>query len=400
MDVGIEKMQLYAGRLYADVLELARARGKDLDFVEREIMALGRSVVPEYEDTVTLAVNATRGLLDDGERDSIDLLIVATESGLDFGKPVSTWVHRHARLGPNCRNVEIKHGCYSGVGALQLALARVAAHPERKALIVAADLTRPTLEDFDFLGGGCAVALVVGADPQILVLDPERSGYWTHEVADVFRPTARAEIGDNETSLFAYLDALDGAFDHYVARTGTADYHASFKAHVYHAPFPGMTLRAHRSLMTRLGAARAEIERSFREKVEPGLRFARHLGSAYGASNFVCLLGLLASAADLGPGDRVSLFAYGSGCQGEFYDGTIGPAARGLVARLELDRHLESRVRVSFDQYVATERVREARIDASDYQPVRDALYEAAYAGQGWLVLEAVEGYRRTYGRS
>src|SRR5204862_96612 len=64
------------------------------------------------------------------------------------------------------------------------------------------------------------------------------------------------------------------------------------------------------------------------------------------------------------------------------------------------DRRLESGLRVSFDQYVATERVREARIDASDYQPVRDALYEAAYAGQGWLVLEAVEGYRRTYGRS
>jgi hydroxymethylglutaryl-CoA synthase len=161
-----------------------------------------------------------------------------------------------------------------------------------------------------------------------------------------------------------------------------------------------MTLRAHRTLLGRLGATRKEADASFRCKVEPGLRYARHLGSAYGASNFVCLLGLLASAPDLGTGDRISFFAYGSGCQGEFFEGVVGPAARARVAALDLDGHLESRRRVPFEAYTVVERAREARIDARDYTPVRDGFYADAYAGQGWLVLERVEGYRREYGRS
>ena len=44
--------------------------------------------------------------------------------------------------------------------------------------------------------GGCATALIVGLDPQVLSIDLERSGYWTNHVYDVFRPTARTEIAD------------------------------------------------------------------------------------------------------------------------------------------------------------------------------------------------------------
>ena len=35
--VGIEKINLYAGRFCADVLELAKLEGKDLDYVSKQV---------------------------------------------------------------------------------------------------------------------------------------------------------------------------------------------------------------------------------------------------------------------------------------------------------------------------------------------------------------------------
>src|SRR5688500_10479350 len=115
---GIEKIQLYAPRFTADAVALAESCGRNRADVERNVMVQQRAVIPAYEDAVTLAVNAARRLLAGEDRGDIELLIVNTESAVDFSKPVSTWVHRYCELDPHCRNFEVKHACYGGVAAL------------------------------------------------------------------------------------------------------------------------------------------------------------------------------------------------------------------------------------------------------------------------------------------
>lgn len=406
MKIGIEKLNLYAGRLSTDAVELAIARGKERRYAADQVMVGERAVIPVFEDAVTLAVNAARPLVSPEDAKQIELVIVNTESAVDFGKPVSTWVHRFCGLPENCRSFELKHACYGGTGALKVAALWVASgvRPGKKALVVSADFTRPHVADgFDFVGGGGAVAMLVGADPAVLEIDVDKAGYWTHEISDAFRPTSTLEQVNNETSLYSYLDALDGAFNHYTQIAGPVDYPTRFKKHIYHAPFPGMTLQAHRALMRSFDAPKAAIEESFRAKVQEGLRLSRRIGTAYGASNFVSLLSLLTTAKDLAPGDDISFFSYGSGCQGEFYHGTLGQGAIDLARSLDIDRALDERVKLPMALYEHNERLRQALADRPDHEPVRvgdrayDALYEEHYAGRGLVVLKQVKGYHRTY---
>ena len=404
MPVGIEKINLYAGRFYLDIADLAKARGQDPQYVNTNLMCEQRSVYPVWEDAVTLAVNAAKKLLSLEDIEDIELLIVGTESAVDMGKPISTWVHRFCNLSPNCRNFEVKHACYSCTGAFKMAASWVASgvRPGKKALVINTDFSRNFVgTEHEPIGGGCAVAFIVSENPQILELELDKAGYWTNEITDTFRPTSRTETMNGQISIYSYLDALEGAYEHYEQIAGKVDYDADFKKHIYHAPFPGMAFQAHRDLVSRLTALdKATIQLNFQQKVAESLYFAKRIGSCYGGSNFVCLLGLLTSAENLAPGDQISLFAYGSGCQGEFYSGTISAAASEMVRSLNLDQHLNERLRLKVEEYEAIESTREKYIDCPDYEPDHNTLngyYEKLYDTQGLLVLNRVESYQRIY---
>ena len=182
MTTGIEKINLYASRFKADAVALAKARGRDAEYVENHVMIRERSVIPAYEDSVTLAVNAAKPMLDGVDKSEIELLIVSTESGVDFGKPNATWVHRYCGLPPNCRLFDLKHACYGATAALKMALSWVqsSAGEGKKALVISSDFSRGGLameHGYDFVGGGSAVAMLVGRDAGILEIDPDRAGY-------------------------------------------------------------------------------------------------------------------------------------------------------------------------------------------------------------------------------
>ncbi|MFW5747553.1 MAG: 3-hydroxy-3-methylglutaryl-ACP synthase, partial [bacterium] len=124
--VGIEKINIYGSSLCLDQRELAEARDKDPDKVVSDFLINERSLNPPWEDTVTMGGNAAAPIVGDEEKESIGLLVVGTEGSVDFGKPISTNIHSALGLGPNVRNYETKHACYSGVAAMDAALNWVA----------------------------------------------------------------------------------------------------------------------------------------------------------------------------------------------------------------------------------------------------------------------------------
>jgi len=405
MKIGIEKINCYTGRLALDIAELAQARGADADYVKNDLMCESRSVYPPYEDAVTMAVNAAKPLLEGVDLSEIELLIVGTESSVDFGKSVSTWVHRFCKLNNNCRNFEVKQACYGGTAALKMAASWIAseARPGKKALVITSDFSRSHFNDkMEFICGGCAMAMIVSANPRILELDLKRTGYWTDEIADTFRPTSRAEIGNDELSLYSYLDALDGAYSHFEEVVGTpVNYREAYKKHIYHTPFPAMGLQAHSSQITRdESLSKQQIREDFEQKVEPGLTCSKRIGTAYGSSNFLSLISHLNAPDNLGPGDLISIFAYGSGCQGEFYEAVIGPDARELVQAIEIENQLDQRKQISVEDYELLERTRESYIDQSDFAPdliTPEGFYEEQYVGQNLLILKQVANFTREY---
>jgi 3-hydroxy-3-methylglutaryl CoA synthase len=405
---GIEKIGVYPGSLALAMSQLCAARGHDPADIRDTMMIDERSVNPVWEDPVTMAVNAANPMLTEADREQIELLIVASESGVDQEKPLSTWVHRYLRLTPHCRNFEVKHACYGGTAGLHMALNWVAAGlaGEAKALVVATDQSRMHLgRPWEFVMGAGAAAALVSGTPRVLEVELGKSGYWTNEVSDLTRPTSRVETGNSETSLLSYIDALEGAYAHYLERVKPpVDFDEYFAKNIYHAPFGGMTFRAHRTLLRQwLPMSKSEAWAHFERKTLPSLQYLRRMGGAYSASTFIGLLGLIEGAQDLEPGDRISIFSYGSGSCAEFYSGIVCPEAREIVRAARLPELLDARYQLTVAEYEAVEQERTRLIDLGDYEPQLNhpaTWYDWHYRGRELLVFRGMKDYYRQYGWS
>ena len=402
--IGIEKINLYGCSLCMSQKDLAIARDRDPEKVVQNYLIDTRSLNPPYEDVVTMSANAARPMLTEEDKEQVGLLIVGTEGSVDFGKPISTNVHSALGLHPNVRNYETKHACYSGVAALDTALNWIAGglNHGKKALVIATDFSRKHFyKSHEFVLGGVSAAVLVSDTPRVIAYELEKKGVWTTDVYDTFRPSATAEEGNNEISLYSYMDALEGSFQDYVRYSGPTDIDKDFKHMIYHMPFPGMAFQAHR-LLCNLAKPRkkAEVRESFNKKTLPSLRYAQRVGSTYGASNFVGLCGLIKSAADLKAGDRIGIFSYGSGAIGEFYSGFILPEAKEEIEKRKIDEAFDTRKKVSVKEYEHIEILRDGNIEKPDFIPdfsVADNWYEEHYQGQNYLVLKQAKDYCRIY---
>ena len=403
--IGIEKINIYGSSLILDQRKLAEARGMDPQKVVADFLIDTRSLNPLYEDAVTMGVNAAESMLTGEDRQAIGMLVVGTESSVDFGKPISTNIHGALGLPTNVRNFETKHACYSGVAALDTALNWIASglNRGRKALVISSDFSRMHLNTKEeFVLGGVSAAALVSDSPRVVEFELSKRGTWTSDVFDTFRPSARHEVGNNEVSLYTYLDALEGSYLDYVEAVGEAvDFDTYFAHNCYHTPFPGMAFQAHRTLCN-LARPRTkpEIMESFTRKTQASLQYARRVGSTYGASNFLGICGIAMSSNGVKAGDRISFFSYGSGAIGEFYSGFLCPEAREVVAGMQIDERLDARREVSVPEYEAIETMREQAIEQACFTPdfsLPAGWYDNFYRGKKRFILRQVKDFYRSY---
>lgn len=393
--VGIDDLNVYASGQSLDFTDLARSRG----LPERALRRAGfrrRSVVPVFEDPVTLAANAARPLVaHDGG--AVGLLIVATETGLDFGKPLSTWVHGALGLRSACRNFELKHACFGGAAALLMAAAWVREAPGggRKALVVTTDIARRHLGDpAELTVGAGATAAIVAEAPRVAALVGP-TGQAAREVYDVARPTATTEVSDAVLSLCSYLDLLDAAYADYRRQAGGEGLARDFRHALYHAPLLSLVEQAHRAIAP-------DDPESFARMVAPSLGINREIANVYSGSLFASLAGLL-SDGPVGAGERVACFSYGSGACAECFALELAPGAGPRVARHGIREALAARLPMSLAAYEASVASLEAALTARDLTPAlraseaADGLYEQRYEGRGLLVLDRVADHRRSY---
>lgn len=405
MKVGIEKVHAYPCALGLDLELLGKARGRDTGDLRDNLLVISRGVNPLWEDAVTTAVNAALPMLSDDDKQNIELLIVATESGIDQGKPISTYAQRFLQIQPNCRNFEAKHGCYSGTSATMMAAHWVSAphNKGKKALVIASDQARLNIgEDYEYVMGACAVAVLVSDNPRVLEIELAKNGYWTNEVSDTFRPTLKVETGNSDESLYCYIDALEGAYAHYLTKAGDVNFDEEFKKNIYHIPFGGITFQAHRTLLRTLGRrTKSQAWEHFTNKVKPGLHYASQIGGSYSASTFLALMGLVDQCDDLKPGDRLGIFSYGSGSCGEFYSGIVGPDAKEIVSKANLGGLIAERYPLSVEEYETVETARHALIAQGNYAIPTEGyqdLYQRRFVGKKRLVYKGIDNYYRMYG--
>ncbi len=364
--VGLEAMNVFGGSAVVNVGTLADHRGLDRMRFEN-LLITEKSVALPIEDPITYAVNAAKPIIDalsEEEKNRIELLIVCSESGIDFAKSMSTYVHKYLGLNRNCRLFEIKQACYSGTAGFQMANNFILSQtsPGAKALVITSDISRYALEDGEDVskvewayaepsGGAGATALLVSDKPNIFALDIGANGYYGYEVMDTCRPIPDSEVGDPDLSLLSYLDCLEQTFDEYSRRVEVADFRQSFAYLAFHTPFGAMVKGAHRTMMRKhYKSKQAEIETDFEQRVSPGINFSQRIGNSMASGIFVSLASTIHYADD-SQSHRIGCFSYGSGCCSEFYSGVITPNSIATIRSMEIDSSLDQRYQLDMEEY-------------------------------------------------
>lgn len=359
--VGIEAMNVFGGTAYLNVSELAEYRKLDTTRFHNLLMK-EKAVALPFEDPVSFGVNAAKPIIDqlsDTEKSKIELLITCTESGIDFGKSISTYIHSYLGLNRNCRLFEIKNACYSGTAGLQMAINFILSNTSKdaKALVVATDVSRFLLADegdWSFAepsAGAGAVAILVSDKPDVFQIDAGANGYYGYEVMDTCRPVPDSEAGDADLSLLSYLDCCENAYLEYEKRVEDADYQRTFQYLAFHTPFGGMVKGAHRTMMRKMTKANTqEIEKDFEQRVMPGMKYCQRVGNIMGATSLLSLASTIDNGIYPSP-KRIGCFSYGSGCCSEFYSGIVSHGGHDFQKQFEIKNNLDHRYRLTMEEY-------------------------------------------------
>lgn len=407
MNHGIELINVYAGRASLSVRDLFQARGLDIKRFNNLMMA-EKSVNLPCEDPVTNAVNAAKPIVESltpREREQIEFVIVGTESGLDFGKPISTYIHHYLGLSRYCRSFEVKHACYSGTAALQSAIGLISASPipAVKALVIASDTSgiASQMTYSEPSGGAGAVAMLVSDHPTILELDLGANGYYSYEVMDTCRPRSDIQAGDSDLSLLSYLHCLEQSYQLYQERVMGADIQETFDYFAFHTPFAGMVKGAHRMLLRKFAEAHAGvIEEDFNTRASPSLAYCMRVGNIYSSALYLALCSLIDSGSFDTP-KRVGMFSYGSGCASEFFSGVVTRQAQERLAEFRIGEALDSRYALTVEEYDMLGELNKGSMFGIEDNSIEIeqyfAIYEKCFAGRGLLVLDSIRDYHRKY---
>ena len=365
---GVSDMSIYIPPFYLAHEDLAKARGVP---PEKYFMGLGNynmSIIPNWEDSVTMAANAAIQLLEKTGTDpnEIQQLVVSTESGVDHSKPVASFVQGALKIGSRCRAYEIKHACYGGTAGLINSIDWISQNhsSQKKALVIMTDIARYAFgSPGEPTQGAGAVALLVEKDPALFSMDTSLNGIFSEDVFDFWRPTGhRVPIVDGKYSIECYIRALEGASDHLRSNLGVekGKLFERLDYLIYHMPFSNMAKKAHRHLIDlEYDSLQPEAKdhlfaETFPRMVEPGLLGAREVGNIYTGSIYMGLISLLETEGKKAEVKQVGMFSYGSGCGAEFFLCRIQTGIGAQLKKLRFREQLERRKKVTFEKYMQT----------------------------------------------
>lgn len=346
MQFGIDAISFYTSQYYLDLQTLAAARSAAPTKFSDELGQYRMSVAPPGEDSITMAANGVDELLADKDASEIELIIFATESGVDAAKSAATHIHGLLNLPKRCRSVEVKQACYGVTFGLQMALAWLQQNEKKQALLIASDIARYGLRTAAEPSQGCgAVAMLLSANPRLFAIDGQ-AGFCTRETMDFWRPNyLDYALVDGRLSCDAYMRLAEESFGQYSALNGRSlSDHDRF---CYHMPIARLVESTHRRLARVSSLSKELCEHQIRD----GLIYGREIGNCYNASLYLGMVSLLENSSDDLSGKLIGLYSYGSGSVAEFFSARVVQGYRDHLPRQHTGKMLKLRKELSLDDY-------------------------------------------------
>lgn len=385
MTIGIDKIGFATSQYVLRLSELAAARNTDPEKLSKGLLLKELSIAPITEDIVTLGASASHSILTEEEKEEIDMVILATESGIDQSKAAAVFVHGLLGIQPFARSFEMKEACYAATAALDYAKLHVEKFPQSKVLVIASDIAKYGIDTpGEPTQGAGSVAMLVTQNPRILAFNDDNVAQ-TRDVMDFWRPNySSTPFVNGIYSTQQYLDCLKTTWTEYQKRTGlTLD---DFAAVCFHLPYPKLALKGLKKLLDK--SLSPEKQAQLQYNFEQSILYSQKVGNIYTGSLFLGLLSLLENQPQLVAGDRIALYGYGSGAVAEIFSAHL---VEGFEQMLHPNRmaELDQRKALTIDEY---EKIffEEAQLDAEGNQTFQ------GYQDQTFALSEINE-HQRTY---
>ena len=385
MTIGIDKIGFATSPYVLRLKDLAAARDTDPEKLSKGLLLKEQSVAPITEDIVTLAATAADDILTDEDKEAIDMVILATESGIDQSKAAAVFVHGLLDIQPFARSFEMKEACYAATAALDYAKLHVEKFPQSKVLVIASDIAKYGIgTPGEPTQGAGAVAMLISHNPRILSFNDDNVAQ-TRDVMDFWRPNyATTPFVNGIYSTQQYLDSLKTTWAEYQKRTGLAL--TDFSAVCFHLPYPKLALKGLKKILDK--SLSEEKKDQLQYNFDQSILYSQRVGNIYTGSLFLGLLSLLENQPQLKAGDRIALFSYGSGAVSEIFSANLVPGFEQLLDHKRMEK-LDQRTVLSVADY---ERLfyEEVDLDPSGNQVFEPATHQT-------FALTEIKEHQRTY---
>ena len=385
MNIGIDKIGFATANYVLKLADLAEARNIAPEKLSKGLLVKEFSVAPVTEDIVTMGASAAAAILTEEDKNEIDMVIVASESGIDQSKASAVFVHGLLRIQPFARSFEMKEACYSATAALDYAKLHVEKRPSSKVLVIASDIAKYGIETpGEPTQGAGSIAMLITSHPRILAFNEDNLAQ-TRDIMDFWRPNySTTPFVNGMYSTQQYLDSLKTTWAEYQKHNQVSL--KDFAAVCFHLPYPKLALKGMKKIMDK--SLPIEQQEQLQANFEQSILYSQKVGNIYTGSLFLGLLSLLENSTTLKAGDRIALFSYGSGAVSEIFSGQL---VAGFNQQLKANRMeiLNKRTPLSIPDY---EKVffEEAKLDENG------SANFTGYENQDFALAEIVE-HQRTY---
>jgi len=295
---GIIGYGAYIPRNRIKVEEIAKVWGADAPSYKKGLMLEEKSVPSPDQDTITMAVEASKRALKRAGIDprEIGAVYVGSESHPYAVKPSGTVLAEALNATPDVHTADFEFACKAGTEAMFVALSLVQAGAVKFGLAVGADTSQGAPGDaLEYSAAAGAAAFLFGKDP--LVAEALETYSYTTDMPDFWRREYQyyPQHGGRFTGDPAYFKHITGAAEGIMAKAKMKP--SDFNYVIFHQPNGKFPFRV------------GEMLGFEKKQIEPGWLVSK-LGNTYSGSS---PLGLTATLDISKPGDMILIVSYGSG---------------------------------------------------------------------------------------
>ncbi|MCB0399436.1 MAG: hydroxymethylglutaryl-CoA synthase family protein [Winogradskyella sp.] len=230
-NTGIDAIAFYVPQLYVSMDNLAEARGIPAEKLKKGL-GLQKMAVPNVgEDAATFAANALLNLITQNNIDpnEIGRVYLGTESAIDGSKPTSTYAVEIVenelaktygeRSFKHCDVLDMTFACVGAVDALHNSIDWVKQDVNRKAVVIASDLSKYSINSTgEYTQGAGAVAVLVSHNPSIIEIN-NVWGVASKSEGDFFKPRRTYKKAELLKAVFKdlNLDTSDEKINEFMA---------------------------------------------------------------------------------------------------------------------------------------------------------------------------------------